>query len=127
MAIAIVSDKLTPLSDKILVTDMHFGNQKTKGGLLLLDDNGKGQGIHPRWARVWAVGPDQKEVKVGEWILIAHGRWSRAIKYQEGDEVIEIYLADNDAILVVGDAPTDDIYRNISAGDGRSLNFNIPG
>lgn len=66
-----------PLKDGIIVTDMKFENTLTKGGIILLDDNSKEHGIHPRWAKVYAVGPTQTDVKVGQWVLISHGRWTR--------------------------------------------------
>ena len=72
-----IQGTLVPLRDKVFVTDMNFDEQITKSGILIQSDNGKGQGIKPRWGRVWAVGEDQKDVKVGEWILMEHARWTR--------------------------------------------------
>lgn len=66
-----------PLGNGIAVKDMEFGQQTTQGGLIVLSDDGKVGGIHPRWGEVSHVGPDQREVKVGQYILVAHGRWSR--------------------------------------------------
>jgi co-chaperonin GroES (HSP10) len=45
-----------PLKDGIIVEDMNFGERKTRSGLILLEDDGKLQGIRPRWAKVYAVG-----------------------------------------------------------------------
>ena len=44
-----VRGKIVPLRDMIIGSDMNFGYETTKGGLVLLSDNGKTQGIHPRW------------------------------------------------------------------------------
>ena len=66
-----------PLGNGIAVKDMEFGQQTTEGGLIVLSDDGKVGGIHPRWGEVSHVGPDQQDVKVGQYILVAHGRWSR--------------------------------------------------
>ena len=74
-----VQGTVKPLKKRVLVSNMHFGDVKTKGGVILLDDDGKADGTHPRWAKVYAVGPEQQDVKVGEWVLIAHGRWTRHI------------------------------------------------
>ena len=74
---------ITPLKKRVLVSKMHFGETKSKGGIILMDDDGTGSGIHPRWAKVYAVGKDQDDVKVGQWILVAHGRWSRAFKVKK--------------------------------------------
>ncbi len=81
---------LRPLKDNVIVIDMNFGEQKTAGGIILQSDNGKAHGIHPRWAKVYAVGPEQEDVRVGQWILIEHGRWTRGIKIEdsEGEKII---------------------------------------
>jgi co-chaperonin GroES (HSP10) len=107
-----VQGKIIPLADKVLVTNMNFDSQKTISGIIIPSDNGKVQGIHPRWAQVWAVGPEQTEVKVGEWILLEHGRWTRGIQHElENGEVIELRMADNAAILMVSnDAPSDALF-----------------
>lgn len=87
---------------------MNFGEDVTKGGIVLTSDDGKSTGIHPRWAKVFAIGPDQQDVAVGEWILLEHGRWSRGHKYEtETGDIIDIYLADINAMLLASsDAPT---------------------
>jgi co-chaperonin GroES (HSP10) len=97
--------KLKPLHDNIVVVDMNFDERKTKSGLVLLSDDGKAEGVRHRWGRVWAVGPEQEDVKVGEWILLEHGRWSRGFKYEDPTtgEVITIRRGDPKAILAVSD------------------------
>lgn len=119
---------LKPLGDKIMVCDMDFGMEKTSSGLILPSDDGKSTGIHARWARVYSVGPKQKHIKVNEWILIEHGRWSRGIDhYNEDGEKITIRLIDNDAILLVSDEKPLDVIRSAPVGAGSNFNFNIPG
>jgi co-chaperonin GroES (HSP10) len=104
-----VIGKIVPIRDKVLVSDMNFDNQKTFSGIIIPSDNGKVRGIHPRWAKVFAVGPEQTEVKVGEWILIEHGRWTRGIEYEiEDDEILELRMVDNAAILMSADEPPTD-------------------
>lgn len=76
-------NKLKPLNDSVIVADMVFDQRITTGGIVLLNDNGKGTGIRPRWAHVYAVGPDQLDVKVGDWILVEHGRWTRGIDIED--------------------------------------------
>lgn len=107
---SVVKGKLKPIRDNILITDMDFGEQKTKGGLVLLSDDGKSEGVKARWGRVWAIGPDQKDVKVGEWILLEHGRWSRGvtIEHEDGTETV-IRRADTKAILMVENEKPDEI------------------
>lgn len=109
---SVVRGKINPIRDNILISDMEFGEQKTKGGLVLLSDDGKSEGVKARWGRVWAVGPAQKDVKVGEWILLEHGRWSRGItiEHEDGTETI-IRRADTKAILMVNDVkPNETIF-----------------
>lgn len=76
-------DQLKPLNDSVIVSDMTFDERISSGGIVILNDNGKGTGIRPRWGQVYAVGPDQHDVKVGEWILVAHGRWTRGIEIED--------------------------------------------
>lgn len=65
---------------KVLVTDLDSGEQKLSSGIIIPNDDGKLNGIHSRWAKVYAVGNDITDIKEGEYILIAHGRWSRTIE-----------------------------------------------
>lgn len=126
----IVRGKLTPLHDKVFVSDMNFGEERTASGLILRSDNGKGEGVHPRWCRVWAVGPEQQDVQVGDWLLIEHGRWTRTIEYCDEDgTVIELRVVDNNGIMGISDvAPTGaDVIRSVAAAAGGNFNFNIPG
>ena len=118
-----VKGTLKPLRDKVIISDMNFGMEKTKSGIFLHSDDGKSSGIHPRWGRVFAVGPEQNDVEVGHWVLLEHGRWSRGHRYEkENGEIIDIRLADNNAILCVSDEAPDDALRvNIGA-----LNLNVP-
>ena len=73
-----IEGKINPINDNVLVTDMYFGEQKTSGGLIITNDDGNVRGIYPRWAKVYAKGPKNNDpFKVGDWILIEHGRWTR--------------------------------------------------
>jgi co-chaperonin GroES (HSP10) len=123
-----VEGTLRPLDNKVLVYEMEFGMEKSIGGIFLPSDDGKSTGIHPRWAKVYAIGPNQIDVKVGEWILLEHGRWSRGINYRTPDgEDIVIRLADTNAILMSADEKPSGAQRNEAIGAGSNFNFNIPG
>ena len=98
-----VDNDITPLKKRVLVSDMHFGETKTKGGIILVDDDGSQSGIHPRWAKVYAVGNQQDDVKVGEWILVSHGRWSRAFKVKKDGVELEVRMIDENDILLVSE------------------------
>jgi co-chaperonin GroES (HSP10) len=99
-----VVGKIIPIRDNVLVTDMNFDNRVTKGGIVLPSDDGKSEGVRHRWARVWAIGPQQTDVKVGEWILLEHGRWTRGVtvELEDGTDIV-IRRADINAILMVTD------------------------
>ena len=78
--------------DSVIVEDMEFDVRITQTGLILPNDNGKSSGIRPRWGRVYAVGPEQQDVRVGEWICVAHGRWTRGLDIEDGGmEILEGY------------------------------------
>ena len=98
-----VDNDITPLKKRVLVSDMHFGETKSKGGIIMMDDDGSAGGIHPRWAKVYAVGNQQEDVKVGQWLMIAHGRWSRAFKVAKDGIELEVRMIDENDILLVSD------------------------
>ena len=106
----VVKGKILPIRDNILVTDMEFGEEKTSSGIIIQNLDGKSEGINARWGRVWAIGPNQKDVKVGEWICVAHGRWTRGIKVEDSGKEIIIRRIDNNDILIVTDEKPDDVY-----------------
>jgi co-chaperonin GroES (HSP10) len=74
--------KIRALKGKVLVTDLERGD-RVINGIIIPDDNGKSSGIRSRWGKVYAVGNDIKDIKVGEWILIEHARWTRMIKIKD--------------------------------------------
>ena len=94
---------ITPLKKRVLVSDMHFGETKSKGGIILTDDDGSEGGIHPRWGKVYAIGDQQEDVKVGEWVMVSHGRWSRGFKIKKKGVELEVRMIDENDILLVSD------------------------
>lgn len=97
------------LHDNILVKDMHFGERFTSNGILLPDDDKTSTGIRPRWAEVYAIGDKQTDVKVGQYVLVSHGRWTRGIKIEVNGEEITLRRIDNNDILLLSDeVQTDD-------------------
>ena len=109
-----VENDIKPLKKRVLVSDMQFGATKSKGGIILLDDDGTEAGIHPRWAKVYAIGDQQDDVKVGEWVMVAHGRWSRALKVKKDGNELEVRMIDENDILLVSDEEPD--FNNRQAG-----------
>jgi co-chaperonin GroES (HSP10) len=80
----ISQEQIKALHDNVIVSDMEFDTRITQSGLILPNDNGTTLGIRPRWGRVYAVGRDQKDVQVGQWICVAHGRWTRGVDIDDG-------------------------------------------
>ena len=106
-------EKIQALKKDVLVSDMEFDTRITQSGLILPNDNGTSLGIRPRWGRVYAVGPEQTAVRVGQWIMVAHGRWTRGIDIEDGelDHKRTVRKIDPKYILLVSDRedrPQDD-------------------
>jgi co-chaperonin GroES (HSP10) len=99
-----VKGQLRPIKDNILVADMNFDSRVTANGIILNSDDGKTEGIRPRWGRVYAVGPEQTEIKLGEWVLVEHGRWTRGVEVENEDgSITTIRKIDNDYVLAMAD------------------------
>lgn len=110
------------IGNRVLVTDMYFGEQKTRGGLIITSDDGKTRGIYPRWARVYAKGPENKDdYNVGDWILVEHGRWTRSIKIETPEEgAIEIRMIESESVLAYSDKKPDGVTFGKEYADGES-------
>ena len=104
-----IDGEIRPLRNSVIVTDMTFEGRQLSSGIVLLGDDGKTDGIRPRWARVYAIGPEQNDVRVGQWVLIEHGRWSRGLKILKEDQEFTIRRADPEAIIFVADERPDHI------------------
>lgn len=103
--------KIKALHADIIVSDMIFDERISRGGIILRNDNGTSLGIRPRWGRVYAVGPEQQDVHVGQWICVAHGRWTRGLDIEDESGKRTIRKIDPKDILLVSDSeemPLDD-------------------
>jgi len=100
--------QIRALHDDVIIQDMDFGEIRLSSGIILRSDDGKNHGIKPRWGKVYKVGPEQQDVKEGQWILIEHGRWTRKIKINDGQGEKEIQKVDVAAILAVSDEMPND-------------------
>jgi co-chaperonin GroES (HSP10) len=101
---------VTPLADNVIVTDMSFEERKMSSGIILLSDDGKNSGIRPRWAKIFAVGPEQRDPELvpGKWLLISHGRWTRGIDVEVDGVRHTLRKVDLEEILAVADEPVSD-------------------
>jgi len=96
-------EKIKALRDNILVCDMEFSGRQLSSGIILMSDNGKSEGIRPRWGRVYEIGPEQQDVTVGQWIYVAHGRWTRGLEIEDNEGPKTIRKIDPKDILLVSD------------------------
>lgn len=98
------------LHDWVLVSEMNFKERVTSSGIILHSDDGTTAGIRPRWGEIYAVGPEQRDVKVGQWVCVTHGRWTRGVKIKDATGEHTIRRIDPEDILLVSDEPpgTDD-------------------
>jgi len=95
-----VQGTLSPIRNRVIVSDMHFGEQVTRSGLILTDDNGGTRGIYPRWGKVHVKGPENDdEYQVGDWILVEHGRWTRGIDVDEGEGENTLRMVEAESIM----------------------------
>ena len=96
--------KIKAIKNRVIATEMEKGEVKTAGGIVIPDDNGKHYGIRARWGKVLSIGPDVKaDIKVGDWICVEHGRWTRPMELREGDEVTTIWGIEEESILLVSE------------------------
>ena len=100
--------KFTAIKNYVIVTDMNFKEKLSHGGIIIPHSDGKLEGIHPRWGKVYAIGPNQQDVRVGQYVLVKHGRWTRGVLIEdtEGEKIIR--RIDDADILMVSDEPQQD-------------------
>lgn len=101
-------DSIRALNDSVIVEDMEFSGRTLSSGIILMNDNGTTAGIRPRWGRVYAIGPDQRDVQIGQWICVAHGRWTRGLDIEDADGARTIRRVDPKDILLISDEQPDD-------------------
>jgi co-chaperonin GroES (HSP10) len=102
-------EKLRPLGKSVIVSDMNFEERISTGGIIIMTDNGKSTGIRPRWGQVYAVGPEQQDVKVHDWVCVEHGRWTRGIDIEDENGKITLRRVDPKDIMMTADEKPDDL------------------
>ena len=103
---------LKPLGNNLLLINLQYGEKKSSSGLIIIDDStteAGERGIKPRWAEVYAVGPEQTDVKVGQWVLMDHGRWSVGQTFDLGETEIRFWLGDPNGILGVSETNPNEV------------------
>ena len=100
---------------------MAFDGRTLSSGIVLLSDNGKSDGIRPRWAQVYKIGPDQQDVEVGQWVLVEHGRWTRGIEVEDESGKKALRRVDpKDIMLISDERPQDDTFSDAVHIDKKS-------
>ena len=98
--------ELTPLKDNVIakMIELPGAMRKSKGGVLLTEGQQSEDFVRARWFVVAHVGPKQKEISVGQYVLVSHGRWSRGLDL-DGTHIEEdkLFLLDNNELLMVSD------------------------
>ena len=116
-----INGKLTAIGNRVIVSDMYFGEQKTKGGLIINDDDGKTRGIYPRWGKVHSKGPKNNDpYDVGDWVLVEHGRWTRSVKIDEGNGEVELRMIESESILGWSDTKPSGVQFGAEYSDGEA-------
>ena len=101
--------------DKILaeMIDKPGEEKVTDGGIILKEKDATEAAVRPRWFKVYSVGSGIDWIKEGEYVMVAHGRWSNGLKI---DENLKLYLIDNEECLAVNDTnPMEDNNIEISS------------
>ena len=105
-----IKGKLNPIGDRVIVTNMHFGEQTTAKGLIIRSDDGSTRGIYPRWGQVHAKGPDNTDnYQTGDWVLVEHGRWTRSFNVNDGNGEKELRMIETESILMYSDDKPDGV------------------
>lgn len=119
-----IKGKLNPIHNRVIVSDMYFGEQKTKSGLIITTDDGKTRGIYPRWGKVYAKGPENKDdYQVGDWVLVEHGRWTRGVNVDDGETNQTLRMVEAESILGFSKEKPDDVVIGQEYADGASASF----
>ena len=106
MSLKKIQGNLKAIGNRVLVTHMDFGEQKTAGGLIISSDDGKTRGIYPRWGKVYDKGPKNNDpYEIGDWVLIEHGRWTRSVTLEDTENELEVRMIETESILAWSDEP----------------------
>jgi len=118
--LSIIEGNVKAVGNRVLVSDMYFGEQKTKSGIIIQDDDGTTRGVYPRWGRVYRKGPHNEDpYSEGDWVLVEHGRWTRGIAIDDGVER-EIRMVEAESILGWADEKPDGAILGNEYSDGES-------
>lgn len=119
-----IKGKPRAVGNRVLVSDMYFGEQKTAGGIIVTNDDGKTRGIYPRWGKVYSKGPQNNDdYEVGQWILVEHGRWTRGILVDDGEQEVELRMVEAESVLAYSEERPNDAQFGTEYAHGSSASI----
>ena len=104
---------IRPLKDRVLAELMGLEQRVTSSGIIIQGENGKDRGIRPRWAKIRLVGEGIDWCEPGQYVLVAHGRWSRQFECEHDGEKMKLVHLDNKECLIVTDELPDDDFIGV--------------
>ena len=117
--VSIHAEDIRAVGNRVIVSDMHFGEQKTRGGIIIRDDDGTSRGIYPRWGKVFRKGPKNSEpYEEGQWVLVEHGRWTRGLSITIGDIERTLRMVEAESILGYSENQPEDAIIGTEYNDG---------
>lgn len=77
-----ISDHIECLPDTLYVEKIEYGEKTLKNGFVIPTETMDylGNFVRPRWAKILYKADNIKNVNIGDYILLSHGRWSSSIK-----------------------------------------------
>lgn len=72
--------------------------ERSKGSIILTNQDYDSQGKYARFGKVTAIGKDVKDFKVGDIVLIESLKWTKSMEF-EGQKV---WKSDEDKVLAIG-------------------------
>lgn len=77
-----INDHIECLPDTLYVEKIEYGEKTLKNGFVIPTETMDylGNFVRPRWAKILYKADNIKNVNVGDYILLSHGRWSSSIK-----------------------------------------------
>lgn len=92
---------IRPLRERVIAELKGLGGRYTAGGLFIPDENRKDSGIRARWAQVHYIGEGVRDVRIGDYVLVSHGRWSREFEVDHEGQQVKMVMLDNKEILAI--------------------------
>ena len=108
-----MTQMIRPLRERVLAELLGLDQRVTASGIIIQSENGKDRGVRPRWAKVHLVGEGIDWVQPGQYVLVAHGRWSRQFECEHNGQKLKLVHLDNKECLIVTDEETMDDFVGV--------------